>query len=91
MSQPPPRILPGSLKSLILCGPAGPAQDQTMCHEPTRGVPTFAVREPVLRIKPGSVVETRTFTKPRDYYNPDKAGPWPGEAEGLPHGKGLSR
>ena len=39
---------------------------------------TFAVREPVLRIKPGAMVETRTFSKPGDYY--DRAGgAWPGE------------
>src|ERR687898_2962407 len=46
--------------------------------EPTAGVPTFAVRDPVLRLKPGAVVETRTFSRPGDYY--DRAGgPWPGE------------
>src|ERR687898_1698888 len=46
--------------------------------EPTAGVPTFAVRDPVLRLKPGAVVETRTFSRPGDYY--EKAGgPWPGE------------
>jgi acetamidase/formamidase len=47
-------------------------------YEPTAGVQTFAVREPVLRVKPGDVVESRTFSKPGDYY--DRAGgPWPGE------------
>jgi amidase len=46
--------------------------------EPTAGVPTFAVRDPVLRLQPGAIVETRTFSKPGDYY--DRAGgPWPGE------------
>jgi amidase len=46
--------------------------------EPTEGVPTFAVRPPVLKLKPGAIVETRTFSKPGDYY--EKAGgPWPGE------------
>lgn len=45
---------------------------------PTAGVPTFAVREPVLRIKPGDVVESQTYSKPGDYY--EKAGgAWPGE------------
>jgi len=43
---------------------------------PTSGVPTFAVREPVLRIKPGTTVETRTFSTPGDYY---EGGAWPGE------------
>jgi amidase len=46
--------------------------------EPTAGVPTFAVREPVLRLKPGAVVETRTFSQPGDYYE-RAGGPWPGE------------
>src|SRR5918995_3399381 len=49
-----------------------------LTFEPTQGVPTFAVRDPVLRLKPGAIVQTRTFSKPGDYY--EKAGgPWPGE------------
>src|SRR5918992_3576891 len=47
-------------------------------YEPTAGVPTFAVREPVLRIKPGAIVETRTFSRPGDYYE-RAGGGWPGE------------
>ncbi len=51
---------------------------QPIKYEPTDGVPTFAVRPPVLRLRPGAVVETRTFSRPGDYY--EKAGgPWPGE------------
>jgi acetamidase/formamidase len=51
---------------------------QPIKFEPKAGVQTFAVREPVLRLKPGAVVETRTFSQPGDYY--DRAGgPWPGE------------
>ena len=46
--------------------------------EPTSGVPSFAVREPVLRVKPGDVVETRTFSRPGDYYE-RAGGGWPGE------------
>jgi amidase len=46
--------------------------------EPKEGVPTFAVRPPVLRLKPGAIVETRTFSKPGDYYE-KSGGPWPGE------------
>ncbi len=46
--------------------------------EPREGVPTFAVRPPVLRLKPGAIVETRTFSKPGDYYE-KSGGPWPGE------------
>ena len=50
-----------------------------MTFEPASGVPTFAVRDPVLRIKPGTTVQTRTFSKAGDYYDPKVAGPWPGE------------
>ena len=46
--------------------------------EPTHGVPSFAVREPVLRIKPGATVESRTFSRPGDYYE-RAGGAWPGE------------
>jgi amidase len=46
--------------------------------EPTSGVLTFAVREPVLRIRPGAVVETRSFSRPGDYYE-RAGGAWPGE------------
>lgn len=47
-------------------------------YEPTAGVQTFAVREPVLRIKPGAIVESRTFSRPGDYYE-RAGGGWPGE------------
>jgi amidase len=45
---------------------------------PTHGVPTFAVREPVLRLKPGDIVETQTWSRPGDYYE-RAGGGWPGE------------
>ena len=51
---------------------------QPVKFEPTNGVPTFAVREPVLRLKPGAIVETRSFSKPGDYYE-RAGGAWPGE------------
>lgn len=55
-----------------------PAIAETIKYTPKAGVQTFAVREPVLRIKPGDIVESQTFSRPGDYY--DKAGgPWPGE------------
>jgi len=54
----------------------GLAGAQTITFTPTTGVPTFAVREPVLRLKPGAIVETKTFSKPGDYY---EGGAWPGE------------
>ena len=41
-------------------------------------MPSFAVREPVLRVQPGTIVETRTFSRPGDYYE-RAGGAWPGE------------
>lgn len=85
--------MPVHAPALILClllqsGAAGgqeprasapqPTQAPVIKFEPTAGVPTFAVREPVLRIKPGTVVETRTFSKAGDYYE-RAGGSWPGE------------
>jgi acetamidase/formamidase len=62
---------------LFLLAP-GLAAAETHRYEPTAGVPTFDARPPVLRIKPGDTVVTRSFSQPGDYY--DKAGgPWPGE------------
>ena len=55
-----------------------PAPSAPIRFEPTHGVPTFALREPVLRIRPGAIVETRTFSRPGDYYE-RAGGPWPGE------------
>lgn len=55
------------------------AQGTTHKYTPTAGVPTFAVRPPVLTIKPGDIVETETWSRPGDYYDPKTAGPWPGE------------
>jgi amidase len=65
-----------SLVFLALLSQQSPATP--IKFEPTAGVPTFAVREPVLRLKPGAVVESRTFSKPGDYYE-RAGGPWPGE------------
>jgi amidase len=55
-----------------------PPLRQSIRFEPTDGVPTFAVRPPVLRIRPGTAVESRTFSRPGDYYD-KPGGPWPGE------------
>jgi acetamidase/formamidase len=57
---------------------ANPVAAETHRFEPKAGVQTFAVREPVLRVKPGDIVETRTFSKPDDYYA-RAGGAWPGE------------
>jgi amidase len=51
---------------------------QPIKFEPTSGVPSFAVREPVLRIKPGAIVQSRTFSREGDYYE-RAGGAWPGE------------
>lgn len=51
---------------------------QPIKFEPKAGVPTFAVREPVLRLQPGAIVETRSFSRPGDYYE-RAGGAWPGE------------
>jgi amidase len=55
-----------------------PQSPQPIKFEPTAGVPTFAVREPVLRLKPGNVVESRTFSRSGDYYE-RAGGAWPGD------------
>jgi amidase len=59
--------------ALIVQQPPSP-----ITFEPASGVPSFAVREPVLRIKPGDIVQTRTFSRPGDYYE-RAGGAWPGE------------
>ena len=60
---------------LLLFTPQSP---QPIKFEPKAGVQTFAVREPVLKLKPGAVVESRTFSHPGDYYE-RAGGAWPGE------------
>ena len=57
---------------------AATASAETVRFTPTSGASTFAVREPVLRLKPGDVLESRTFSRPGDYYDRD-GGDWPGE------------
>ena len=60
------------------CLSASPLSADVVKFEPTQGVQTFAVRPPVLRIKPGDTLESRTFSRPGDYYEKD-GGSWPGE------------
>lgn len=55
-----------------------PAGAETIKFTPTSGVSTYAVREPVLRVKPGDIVESRSFSRPGDYYDKE-GGTWPGE------------
>ncbi len=56
-----------------------PCRADTHKFKPTAGVQTFAVRPPVLTVKPGDTVETQTFSQAGDYYDPKTEGPWPGE------------
>jgi amidase len=72
------RIL-SALFLVALCTTSALAQGPTHKFIPKAGVQTFAVRPPVLRIKPGDRVESQTYSQPGDYYTPEKAGPWPGE------------
>jgi amidase len=70
------RLFQATVLALIAVAPVAA---ETRKFVPTSGVQTFAVREPVLRVTPGDIVETQTFSKPGDYYDPQTAGPWPGE------------
>jgi amidase len=55
---------------------AASALAETLRFKPTKGVQTFAVREPVLRVKPGDIVESETLYG--GYYEREN-GEWPGE------------
>ena len=64
--------------TLAAAGPAAApleAQD-TVRFTPTVGHPTFAVREPVMRIRPGTILVSETMKGP--YYEPG-GGAFPGE------------
>jgi acetamidase/formamidase len=71
-------IRAASLAALAAIAVSAQSGEAPIRFEPTEGVLTFAVRPPVLTIKPGAIVETRTFSKPGDYYEKE-GGPWPGE------------
>jgi acetamidase/formamidase len=63
---------------MIACaaGGAGAQVPDTVRFTPTVGHPTFDVREPVLRIRPNTVLVSETMPGP--YYEPG-GGPFPGE------------
>ena len=63
---------------LLVMGVACPALADTITFTPKTGAQTFAVREPVLRLKPGDTLESPTFSQPGDYYE-RAGGAWPGE------------
>lgn len=57
---------------------AGVAGAQVHQFTPKAGVQTFAVRPPVLTVRPGDTVVSPTFSVPGDYYEKE-GGAWPGE------------
>jgi len=61
---------------LVVLSPVAGGSQARVTFTPTAGVPTYAVRDPILRIAPGTTVETKTFSQPGDYY---EGGAWPGE------------
>jgi acetamidase/formamidase len=73
----PIAVVLAALAPLVAARPAvaQPARD-TVRFTPTVGHPTFAVREPVLRVKPGTVLVSRTMHGA--YYTPE-GGAFPGE------------
>jgi amidase len=67
------------IRALVLLAiliPAGAAAQDTVRFTPKVAQPTYAVREPVLRIKPGTVLVSRTNFGP--YYT-EAGGAFPGE------------
>jgi len=60
----------------VLLALAISARAETKRFKPAKGVPTFAVREPVLHVKPGDIVETETLY---GGYYARAGGEWPGE------------
>ncbi len=61
---------------LLTLGLSGLAVGETHHFTPTEGVQTYKVREPVLRMKPGDILETSTLYSS---FFTAKDGPWPGE------------
>jgi amidase len=61
---------------VLLLALSAAAQSETKRFQPTAGVQTFTVREPVLRVKPGDIVETETLY---GGYYARPGGEWPGE------------
>jgi len=65
-----------ALAAAAAAGPPPAAAQQTKKFTPTVGHQTFAVREPVLRVKHGDIIETETLYG--GYYQRE-GGAWPGE------------
>lgn len=60
---------------LIICS-FNPVSAEVHHFKAVQGSQTYAVREPILRIKPGDILETNTLYS--DFFT-EKDGPWPGE------------
>ena len=69
------KTLPLTLTIGLLAGAAAADVHQ---FTPKGGVATFAVRPPVLTVKPGDTVVSPTYSMPGDYYEKE-GGAWPGE------------
>jgi hypothetical protein len=54
--------------ALLLFAATSVASAETHRFVPTAGVQTYARRQPVLRVKPGDIVETETFSKPGELH-----------------------
>jgi acetamidase/formamidase len=61
---------------LVAAGAGAAAAQERVQFEPKVGYPTYAVREPVLRLKPGTILVSKTMMGP--YYT-EKGGAFPGE------------
>lgn len=61
---------------VLLVWPVAALAQDTIRFTPTKGYQTFAVREPVLRIKPGTTLISSTLMG--GYYT-EEGGAWPGE------------
>lgn len=70
------QFLAAAVIPLAVVALAATARSETKKFKPTRGAMTFAVREPVLRIKPGDIVETESLY---GGYYAEPGGKWPGE------------
>lgn len=68
-----------ALMLAVSMGLTGTAAAQAIDFTPQGGVATYAVRPPVLRVQPGAIVRSPTYSKPGDYYDEKEGGPWPGE------------
>ena len=69
-------LLAAPVLALTALQAVAPAPRDTVRFTPTVGHPTFAVREPVLRIRPGTVLVTNSLWG--EYYSRE-GGAWPGE------------